>query len=680
MKSSTFVSAGIALSFLYGCGVELNPPEPEEEAQQEQLVLPDGYMQQGDHVIFDGDIIVSSVEQWKKDAQGPRQQALVGRARSGDRWPDRIVHYELDSTIPQQERIFAAMAQWEDALDFEFVPATSGRRMKIQAGHGCSSGVGRPNSFSTKTITVASGGEVVGTAISKSKNDVYFWYKATTVVEGVAGPESVVVGTVSRGTSLDSAKHQGGQDVDYPPGKGPDDVVDMVFIGNERLVTYFTDGTYTEGTSTDLDQFRGPRAYTSPSKIKAIVGIAFDEATDRYSTLYTNGRRSLGTKTNLGSVVSSGRFSIPSDLKRVDIKGIARNSSGKLYSWFENVRLIGHSSDLNFDNQRKPYIYPSGFCDATTMVHEFGHTIGLGHTQQRCDRDQHVDIHLENLNPIPQVPLSNLLPTHCSSGWDDFGDYDFGSIMHYQGEAISLSGASTITRKVNLGALINDSKGMAIDATGRVYSLFLLGQVDRFGNRLKRFTIGSSRHLDSTQAMRAFNRDLSSVQAFAIDPRTNEAVYWRSNLRFSKGLLQDNNGDVVALSDDGTRTRYTLPAGKLPTDIVDAVINSAGNVLMYFKDGTFSLGTVENPGKFYPLTYSMPSNLSPRDIIGMGVTQSGAIYTWYKNGTRSIGVGVELDRYSNPRSVRSHGTFIPRNESGLTEQDIENVELMYGPN
>lgn len=68
----------------------------------------------------------------------------------------------------------------------------------------------------------------------------------------------------------------------------------------------------------------------------------------------------------------------------------------------------------------------TGPCSTFSMVHELGHALGLWHEQSREDRDQHVTVHVSNIQPGRAGNFSK----HVGDGLD-IGAYDFDSLMHY---------------------------------------------------------------------------------------------------------------------------------------------------------------------------------------------------------------------------------------------------------
>lgn len=73
----------------------------------------------------------------------------------------------------------------------------------------------------------------------------------------------------------------------------------------------------------------------------------------------------------------------------------------------------------------------------SVVAHEVGHAIGLQHEHQRADRDDYVEIRLENVQPGRESQFE------VRAGLVR-GPYDFDSIMHYWEKAWSTNGQPTI--------------------------------------------------------------------------------------------------------------------------------------------------------------------------------------------------------------------------------------------
>lgn len=78
-------------------------------------------------------------------------------------------------------------------------------------------------------------------------------------------------------------------------------------------------------------------------------------------------------------------------------------------------------------------------CTTMKVAHELGHALGLWHEQSRADRDQYVKIVWENIIEGYQYNFNQ----HINEG-EDFGEYDYQSIMHYKADNFSKNGEATI--------------------------------------------------------------------------------------------------------------------------------------------------------------------------------------------------------------------------------------------
>ncbi len=85
-----------------------------------------------------------------------------------------------------------------------------------------------------------------------------------------------------------------------------------------------------------------------------------------------------------------------------------------------------------------PNVADNPVAQRSVIIHELMHAIGFAHEHQRNDRDDYVEILEENIAPAQLGQF-----TKAAAG-NEFGDYDFESIMHYGRFAFSGNGGQTI--------------------------------------------------------------------------------------------------------------------------------------------------------------------------------------------------------------------------------------------
>lgn len=89
-------------------------------------------------------------------------------------------------------------------------------------------------------------------------------------------------------------------------------------------------------------------------------------------------------------------------------------------------------------SRKSVYITPNA--PTGTIMHELLHVAGMYHEQARCDRDDHIDIHWDNIDS----DWHDQFYKKCYNATDVYS-YDYHSIMHYHPYAASKNGYASIT-------------------------------------------------------------------------------------------------------------------------------------------------------------------------------------------------------------------------------------------
>ncbi|CAN7198810.1 M12 family metallopeptidase [Phyllobacterium sp. LjRoot231] len=112
------------------------------------------------------------------------------------------------------------------------------------------------------------------------------------------------------------------------------------------------------------------------------------------------------------------------------------------------------SSEVGYHTGATPVILGDG-CAYGNVVHEIGHVLGAAHEHMRSDQRRYITLHLENAKPDTE---DNFKP--IPSKYANFGNYCYGSIMHYPKDAFTKNNKPTIVPN-DRNARIGQRDGLA---------------------------------------------------------------------------------------------------------------------------------------------------------------------------------------------------------------------------
>ena len=149
-------------------------------------------------------------------------------------------------------------------------------------------------------------------------------------------------------------------------------------------------------------------------------------------------------------------------------------------------------------------------CSKGNAAHEMMHALGMFHEQSRCDRDDFVEILLDNVEDGKE----NNFEKRCDDATDLGDNYDFGSMMHYPLDAFSKNGQPTIRLRPGVtfdGTIGQRSSLSVLDrfTLNFLYGLNNIPPVPRIGALASSYGEGSEVPLDATGSTDADDKVLT---------------------------------------------------------------------------------------------------------------------------------------------------------------------------
>ncbi|HUQ07812.1 MAG TPA: M12 family metallopeptidase [Kofleriaceae bacterium] len=203
-------------------------------------------------------------------------------------------------------------------------------------------------------------------------------------------------------------------------------------------------------------------------------------------------------------------------------------------------------------------------CDPPRVAHEIGHLVGFFHEHQRADRDQFVTVNFDNIDPDHIGNFYNFYQRVDGGDGTDAGNYDYGSLMHYDAMAFSVNGKPTLV-PTHAGVAIGQRIGLSRADIQAAYRLVTPGGTYGGGPAL----VGLSRDanlggmhqdfgLGTFVASRGDFGGIGDNQTSSIFVGPGVVVYASTGGRFEPSAIYTSTQNTLAASMDNAISSITV--------------------------------------------------------------------------------------------------------------------------
>ncbi|KAL5277302.1 hypothetical protein ACFFRR_002498 [Megaselia abdita] len=135
-----------------------------------------------------------------------------------------------------------------------------------------------------------------------------------------------------------------------------------------------------------------------------------------------------------------------------------------------NIRDSGCWSYVGYIHQIQDLNLGYGCEWESTVIHEFLHAVGFQHQQCSYERDNYVEVHLENVEKDQRHNFDKYTRQEVTN----YGTrYDYDSIMHYDAYAFSMNGKPTMVAKIMpAGAKMGEAEKMSPTDIFKINSMY----------------------------------------------------------------------------------------------------------------------------------------------------------------------------------------------------------------